>query len=341
MLANILTALQRSGSSLVHEGSLAVGIESQVRSILAETLTLLGVEASELMAFPAQEAGFESKGSVLAQRDYNPAEPLAVGEMVFDLALPRLVGLLGRQDAARIAQVLHRAIWRRFPPAALGYVEALRVRLIESERAANGRLARELHDRIAHGILTGLQQVELARMRADGEELASAERILRATLDDTRRLAQDMRLSTAGRSLDEAIEDFVLRAQGEAPAIRFAVLGEPMALTEKVTAEVFAIVLEACRNARTHANGATEVVITAEWTEDDLVVSVVDDGDGSGTSSPGSGMGIAGMRERAAGIHARLEVRDALPGTAVVLTLPHYPFSERGGAAGSAESEPR
>lgn len=329
VLGEIAKGLTARNSSLVHEGVLSVGIEAQVRSILAETIAALhlGIEVSSFVSYDYDDIeALTTKGTVLAMRGFDPAEPLIVGEMLFSIGLPKLAELFPDVDPIQLANRLHHAIWRRFPPGAIGYVEMLRKQLIESEIAANERIARELHDRIAHGIVAGIQQIEISKLHGGGNDaIDRAEKLLRDTLENTRRLAQDMRLTSVGRSLTGAVGNFVARADVQGPVLSYRVIGTPLVLTDLVVAEVFAVVLEACRNARSHATGASMVEITLEWTESALVVSVVDDGAGNEHGQAAvDGLGITGMRERANRIGGGLEMVSRSPGTAVILTLPHH-----------------
>ena len=326
VLERIRTELAARGSALVDGEALALGIEPQVRSILAEAIiaTDAGLPAADLVSVDYTDAALLAKGRALAQRDIDPAEPLVVGELLFGIALPELAGLLPDADPIGLARTLHHAIWRRFPPAAISYVELLREQLRLVESTARERLARELHDRIAHDLLAAVQRLELERLGAPtGGDL---EQQLRAVLDEVRRLAHDLRLDTAGRTLDEALDELVARDADDRPPLRRTTTGAPLVLTARVVAEGVAIVLEAVRNARRHAPGASEIVIRPEWGDEALVVAVGDDGPGAERETPGR-LGIEGMRERAERIGARLEVvaahpGAARPGTEVRLALP-------------------
>lgn len=326
LIRELQVELERRGSSRVAQGRLGAGIEPQVRSILAETVLKLhaDLDVADLVSFDySNDDAFLEKGAVSAKHDYDPSEPLVVGELTFGLALPRLVELFADDDAMRIAQHLHHAIWRRFPPGAIAYVQVLREQLEQAEALASKRLARELHDRIAHGILAGIQQIELGIAGASGPHLESARaglEQLRSTLADTRALARDVRLELAGASLDEAIASYVERSLGDAPPVRHGSTGAPSGLTERVTAELFAIVVEAIRNARAHAVDATVIEVTTQWRVDRLTVRIADDGPGGATADSGSG--TRGMGERAAAIGAEFTLEASHEGSAVIVELP-------------------
>lgn len=340
VLDRIRDELAARGSGLVADGALAIGIEPQARSILAEALLAVdaGLPAADLVTVDYRDADLLAKGRALAQRDFDPAEPLVVGELLFGVALPELARLLPGADPIALARALHHAIWRRFPIAAVSYVELLREQLRRTESSAREQLARELHDRIAHDLLAGVQRLELARLAPDdAAELDETERRLRAVLDEVRRLAHDLRIDTAGRALDEALDELVARDPDPGLPLRRTVEGEPLALTPRIVAECTAIVAEAVRNARRHARAASGITIATRWRADALVVEVVDDGGGAAADrAPGGRLGIAGMRERAERIGGAVEVGASAGGTEVRLVLPFGGRAHADPAAGGA-----
>jgi signal transduction histidine kinase len=93
-------------------------------------------------------------------------------------------------------------------------------------------------------------------------------------------------------------------------------------MPERVHAEAVSIANEAIRNSLRHAIDATAVDVTLEWGDSAMRLSVRDDGRVAGLTPDRAGMGVRGMRERAATIEAHLDVV-ADGGFQVTLTVPY------------------
>jgi signal transduction histidine kinase len=180
-------------------------------------------------------------------------------------------------------------------------------RAVDAERL---RIARELHDVVAHTMSTinvqaGVaahvidEQPEQAARALEAIRQASKEglRELRGILNVLRQAdAQDER-SPAPRlaQLDELVEN----ATRAGLPTSVAVHGRERTLAATVDLTAYRIVQESLTNALRHA-GPTSARVIISYTDDELLVEVVDGGRGrvDGTA-PGAGLGIAGMRERA------------------------------------------
>ncbi|GAA4185826.1 hypothetical protein GCM10022252_16840 [Streptosporangium oxazolinicum] len=173
-------------------------------------------------------------------------------------------------------------------------------------------VSRDLHDRVAHAIVTGLNLLELSEhyRRTGAPELAQdrrerAEQVLRQTLGVTRELSA--RLRTACEE-DEKV--WCPDAEAEPPDARCE--------------EVFLIVREALDNAMTHA-GAEHVTVHLSTELGQLVASVRDDGGGFPAERAGSptSLGLQSMRERAMLLGGTFLVASHEgAGTQVLLTVP-------------------
>ena len=185
------------------------------------------------------------------------------------------------------------------------------------EHAARGeraRIARELHDVVAHHISMIAVQAETARLTTPGLPPDGAKRLLaigdtaRTALTEMRRLLGVLRedvgppdsgpvrapqpgLEQLNALVDEA------RASGGAGA-RLIVRGRVMPLDPGVQLTAYRIVQEALTNARRHAPGAA-VDVELDYTAAALLVRVRDNGPGPDVPGDGSGHGLLGMRERA------------------------------------------
>jgi signal transduction histidine kinase len=209
-------------------------------------------------------------------------------------------------------------------------VELARLRDAEVHRAMideRGRLAREMHDGLAQDLWTArLKQGRLASLVKGEEQSALAEEVMEAIdtgIADARQAVMALRAGSTDAPLLEVMrryaEDFGDRF---ALDIRFESTGAAPALPARGEAEVLRIVQEALNNVRKHAD-ATVVRIVATATDAALEIVVTDNGRGFDPNSATSGFGLAGMRERAALIGARLDVRSApRAGTRVIIEIP-------------------
>jgi signal transduction histidine kinase len=171
------------------------------------------------------------------------------------------------------------------------------------------RIAREMHDVVAHSISVmvvqaggarrilasdpGRAEEAAARIRVAGTEALSEMQILLGVLET----APD---GAATPTLD-GLEELVERAREAGLPVTLEVTGERRALSAGAELAVYRVVQEALTNAIKHAGGATTVVSLA-WGTDALAVSVADRGDGGPSPQlPGAGHGLLGMRERLRG----------------------------------------
>ena len=185
--------------------------------------------------------------------------------------------------------------------------EARAARAAADERR---RIAREMHDVVAHSVSVMVVQAGGARriLERDPERAAEAARLIESTgrgaLLEMRRLlgvlatAEEPVAMAPQPTLDE-IGPLVTRAREAGLPVELHVEGERRALPAGAEAAVFRVVQEALTNALKHARSApTEVLL--RWSPDALEVVVADRG-GSATAAPSlpsGGHGIVGMRER-------------------------------------------
>jgi two-component system sensor histidine kinase DegS len=128
------------------------------------------------------------------------------------------------------------------------------------------------------------------------------------------------------RFVDEFADRFGVRTQ-------FQYDRSPVRLTHRVEAEVLRIAQEAFNNVYRHAD-ATLIQVMLEARDGFLTLAVIDNGKGFDPSTIGDGAyGLAGMRERAALINARLTIESRpLDGTRVTIQVPvldAIPFEQR------------
>ncbi len=220
-----------------------------------------------------------------------------------------------------VAAALFLGLWVASRHAALRETAAQARRAVDAERL---RIARELHDVVAHTMATinvqaGVavhvidQQPEQAAEALEAIKHASKEglRELRGILNVLRQADEQDDRSPAPRlaQLDELVEN-VTRA-GLPTSV--AVHGEARRLAPTVDLTAYRIVQESLTNALRHA-GPTTAHVTLSYTGDELRVEVADGGRGRvDGSAQGAGHGIPGMRERAEAVGGTL-IAGPVPG---------------------------
>ncbi|MGW5116011.1 sensor histidine kinase [Streptomyces noursei] len=205
-------------------------------------------------------------------------------------------------------------------------------RKAEAESAAlaeRGRIAREIHDILAHSLSAQLVHLEAARqliqrsadLEADRDQLlervVACRGMAREGLDGTREALSALRGEMS------PVEDF-LRRLTAAEGAQLDVVGEQRALTAEAGLTVRRVAQEALTNVRKHAPGA-QIRVRLEYADDNVGLVVRDRG---GRGKPGelgqsgSGYGLLGMRERAELLGGTLESGPDEEGFVVRLWVP-------------------
>ncbi len=214
----------------------------------------------------------------------------------------------------------------------------------EDERRAiaieRSRIARELHDVLAHNLSVMVVQAAAARRVLDKDPAraidvaALIERTGREALAEIRHLFGPMRRgdgeALSGPPSIARVGGLVRRARAAGLGVELRVLGDPVALPAGVDLTAYRIVQEALTNALKHA-GSARASVTVSYEPNELVLSIEDDGegprDGYELSDAGSGHGLVGMRERAALYGGLLQAgRRRGGGFAVRARLPTWPL---------------
>jgi signal transduction histidine kinase len=229
------------------------------------------------------------------------------------LALPGVgwaLGTLQRTRAAHAAEVERR----------LDLLERQRDerdRLAAAEERA--RIARELHDVVAHGLSVMVVQAEAARSllsTGSGEAdktMAEVERVGRDSLAEMRRLLGVFDVGGEAPSLAPQpglgrVEELVERFRGAELPVELVIEGDRRELASGVDVSAFRIIQEALTNVLKHA-GKVPVTVTLRYQQHAVEVEVLDEGRAAAhqrISSDGNGRGLVGMRERVALLGGRL-----------------------------------
>lgn len=203
--------------------------------------------------------------------------------------------------------------------------------------AERARIAREMHDIVAHSLSVIIAQADGGRYAAQADPAAATRSLTtiaetgRAALADMRRLLGVLRPATemapgvarpgpgapgaapapapaasshAGELTPQPGADDVatLVAQVRDSGVRASLvrMGTPRTLPPGTGLSVYRICQESLTNVLKHAGPTPTVTVLLQWTAASLVLEVSDDGRGAAAGSDGHGQGLLGMRERAA-----------------------------------------
>jgi signal transduction histidine kinase len=202
------------------------------------------------------------------------------------------------------------------------------------------RIARELHDVVAHAMSIIAVRSGVARLVVDvrPEEAREALGIIEAT---SREALAELRLlvgvlrgnqtrdQDAGREPAPGLADLpglIGRIHQAGVPVGYRVEGEPRRLSPGVDLSAYRIVQEALTNVVRHAAPAA-AELTVRYEPDEVMIEVTDDGGAVGARSAGrvrdgSGHGIAGMRERAAVYGGKLVAEPTASGFRVLARIP-------------------
>jgi signal transduction histidine kinase len=175
---------------------------------------------------------------------------------------------------------------------------------VAEERA---RIARELHDIVAHAMSVMVLQVGAVRhklpqtLEEDRDALGRVEQAGRTALAEMRRLLGAMRSDGDGLELGpqpglDGLDSLVDDVSGAGLPVRVHVDGEPFPLPRAIDLSAYRIVQEALTNALKHAH-ASHADVTVRYRPDKLELEIADDGSGPAVTN-GHGHGLVGIRER-------------------------------------------
>jgi signal transduction histidine kinase len=182
-----------------------------------------------------------------------------------------------------------------------------REREVEAARAVaeeQARIARELHDVIAHNLSVMVVQAAAANDVFDSrpdrarEALRTIEATGRTALGELRRLLEAVRgdVGLAPQPGLDALDALVSQVRSAGVEVAVKVEGDPRPLPPALDLSAYRVVQEALTNTLKHA-GATRADVALRYGDDALDVEVRDNGSGLGNGG-GTGRGLIGMRER-------------------------------------------
>jgi signal transduction histidine kinase len=287
-------------------------------SLLPPRLIIWGVAATGLV-------------SAVAQHAWSQSAQFSPWTLTVNIAVPLLfVGwYVGRQSERRNEMIADLASANARLEAALEENAGLHVQLVAQAREAGvvderQRIAREIHDTIAQGLVSIVAQLQAAESAQDRPEewrrhVRSAMALAREGLTDARRAVRAIRPEELdGDALPQALAQ-VTERWSERTGVRaeHVVVGDPVPLGAAVEVALLRTAQEALSNVAKHAE-AGRVKVTLSYIGDTVTLDVRDDGRGFDPSAPrpsgaDGGYGLLGIRQRLAAVRGTLEV-DATPG---------------------------
>lgn len=204
------------------------------------------------------------------------------------------------------------------------------------------RIARELHDVVAHHVSVMGVQAGAARLVLD-RDTTEAARILsgiegsaRDAIHELRQLLETLR-TPGGEATDTAstltLDDIAALAEASTEAglpTDYAVIGDPVPVPSLVAVNLYRIAQESLTNARRHAGSGATADVRVRYDDDGVEIEIVNTGRAVTHVRPG--LGQLGMRERAAASGGTLEVTSRPLGGVRVRARVPLPTPERTGA---------
>ena len=194
------------------------------------------------------------------------------------------------------------------------------------------RIARDLHDVIAHSVGVMTVQAGAARVLLDKEPERAREPVLaveetgRQALAEMRRLLGILRSDESEAALAPQpgiadLDELLERVRKAGLPVELTIEGEPTPLAPGVALTAYRIAHEALTNARTQGGG-THAQVTVRYTRDALLLEIANDGH---SAPSGGGPSLVAMRERVALYGGELEAGPRAGGYAVRARLPLEP----------------
>ncbi|MGY1841386.1 MULTISPECIES: sensor histidine kinase [unclassified Modestobacter] len=211
-----------------------------------------------------------------------------------DLRRARVLRMAGLEERARLLELEHEQEMRL---------------AAQAERA---RIAREMHDVVAHSLSVVIAQADGGRYAGQADPAAATEALEqisatgRQALTDMRKLLGVLREGDGQEFAPQpdvaAIDDLVADVAASGLDVDLLVEGSAQPMPAGAQLAAYRIVQESLTNVLKHAGPAGKAWVRLHWRPDSLELSVLDDGRGAAAAiavSDGEGQGLLGMRERA------------------------------------------
>ncbi|WP_235912276.1 sensor histidine kinase [Ruania zhangjianzhongii] len=177
--------------------------------------------------------------------------------------------------------------------------------------AERARIAREMHDIVAHSLSVIIAQADGGRYAAATSPEAATHALTtisetgRDALADMRRILGVLRSDGRGdaaltpQPAQADLDTLVAHVRDTGLAVSLVRMGTARALPPGAGLTIYRIAQESLTNILKHAGPGAGATVLLQWTPASLVLQIDDDGRGAAASSDGAGQGLLGMRERA------------------------------------------
>ncbi|MGY6018480.1 sensor histidine kinase [Streptomyces spinosirectus] len=310
----VSTALAlQAGRLLLRRPLLALALT--VLAAIAETVTL-GVGQLPMAQYLTVMVALYFIAATHPRRIALTALAMAIGTLIVYLAVRLLRGWSVGTSAELAVALVTVIAWLLGNSAHRTRAHAAQLSAEHAARAVTAerlRIAREMHDTVAHSIgIIALQAGAASRVATTRPDAALAamravENEGRETLAGLRRMLVALRAADEGevpQAVPAGLEDVDrLAATTTAAGVRVEVrrLGEARQLPPDIDLSAFRIVQESVTNVVRHA-GTRQCHVTLRYGDDELALEITDEGSGRGSATD-TGFGLAGMRERVALLH--------------------------------------
>jgi signal transduction histidine kinase len=287
---------------------------------VAVLISLYWVALESEVAEVAAAAVIVAAGAIMAAVRWSPSEPLKVWVGLTGLGTAAgVLGITVRQRRVLLISLRERAARLEVERDQEGRLAAT------AERA---RIAREMHDIVAHNlsVIVALADGATYAMDSSPERAAEATQRVAATgrqaLLEMRRLLGVLREDPVAQPLTpqprlDRLEELLGQVHAAGIPVTMELDGDPDELPEGIQLTVFRVVQEALTNTLKHAARPTSAHLALNCRPSRVELEITDTGGpGSGIAphAPGAGRGLRGMRERAAAYGGRLDAGPAANG---------------------------
>ncbi|MDP9850012.1 signal transduction histidine kinase [Streptosporangium lutulentum] len=323
--------LRSVGSIALSEEAVVEQLVQQASLVVDDVLSqFYGILFEDVISLPLSM----EIGATRAEQGVHPTQSLLAAALMFEAAFPilarRLADDLDQEKTITIGLDLQRSIMVRLAVGSVPYVNFLLAKLLSAYQDERHRIARDLHDRIAHGMGVALQQLDLFEFYRDDPERAAgnvaiAREAIREGLRGTRQLSADLWERVGDDSLEVALGKYLRTTVPRSTRTTLTTFGDETDLPWEVREELYILLREAVRNALLHS-GTTEIHVELEGADGVLRAAVSDRGCGFdvvATRQARRGGGLTSMRERAALLGGTVNLSSRVgEGTTVEVLVP-------------------
>lgn len=222
----------------------------------------------------------------------------------------RDMGILALCMEISVLSIIVMALWQRARNATLTAMRERNASIVAREAeethiaalAERARIARDMHDVVAHTLSTIIVQSDGGRY-AGAHDLAVAKQTMSTIRHEAERAQHDIQrlFGVFGTDDDAGYADIDSLFDGHLAVSRHVTgKAQPNRLTSDADAAVFRLVQEALTNTRKHAGEGAQVSIDEVWSDNSLSITISDNGRGAASAEDGHkpGYGLVGMHER-------------------------------------------